>query len=125
MSFPDELLYEYSKVGINGIWAQGILYTIAEFPFDPSLSAGYEKRRESLKDLVERAKKYGIKVYLYINEPRAMPLSFFDNYPEMKGTVIGDFAAMCTTHAPEVLEYLGNALKDLCRAVPALADFSP
>ena len=123
VSFPDELLYEYSKVGVNGIWAQAILYTLAKFPFDPSLSSGYENRRERLKDLVKRAKRYGIKVYLYINEPRAMPLSFFENYPHMKGTVIGDYAAMCTTQAPEVLEYLESALKDLCSAVPDLGGF--
>ncbi|MBR2878373.1 MAG: hypothetical protein IKB92_04645, partial [Clostridia bacterium] len=123
VSFPDELLYEYSKAGVNGIWAQGILYTLANFPFDPSLSSGYEKRRESLKDLVARAKRYGIKVYLYINEPRAMPLSFFENHPHMKGTVIGDYAAMCTTQAPEVLEYVSSALKDLCSAVPDLGGF--
>ncbi len=123
VSFPDELLYEYSKAGVNGIWAQAILYTLSEFPFDPSLSAGYEKRRKTVKDLVARAKKYGIKVYLYINEPRAMPLSFYEAFPEMKGSVVGDYAAMCTTHSPEVLEYLGNALKDLCTAIPDLGGF--
>ncbi|MBR2471190.1 MAG: hypothetical protein IKB55_00765, partial [Clostridia bacterium] len=123
VSFPDELLYEYSKVGVNGIWVQGILYTLAKFPFDPSLSKGYEQRRERLKDLIARAKKYGIKVYLYINEPRAMPLSFFDKHPEMKGTIRGDFAALCTTASPAVLEYLHDALKDLCTYVPDLGGF--
>ena len=75
---PDEQLAAYAALGINGIWTQGVLSQLAEFPFDTRVSEGYEKRIERMRSLVERLDKYGIKLYLYINEPRAMPLSFFE-----------------------------------------------
>ena len=48
-------------------------------PTFPEFGADHERRLANLRILVERARKYGIGVYLYINEPRAMPASFFAN----------------------------------------------
>ena len=76
MSFPEGLLREYAESGVNGIWLQAVLYKLVEFPFDPSLSDGREKRIERLRELIGLCARHGLKVYLYLNEPRAMPLSF-------------------------------------------------
>ncbi len=121
VSFPDELLYEYSKVGINGIWAQAILYTLTPFPFDLTYSDGYEKRLNNLKELAARAKKFGIKVYLYLNEPRGMSGAFFKDHPEIRGHKNHkvDEYAMCTS-TKEVRDYLYNAVHTLCENVPEL-----
>jgi hypothetical protein len=69
-----------------------------------------------------RAKKHGIKVFLYLNEPRAMPLSFFEKRPHLKGVVETDHAAMCTS-VPEVQKYLTDGVESICRAVPDLGGF--
>lgn len=119
---PDSLLEEYAKIGVNGIWLQAILYRLVEFPYAPQLSEGWENRLAHLADFVNRAKLYGIKIYLYINEPRTMPLSFFEQYPHMKGAVKGANACLCLS-APETEQYLDNAVKNLCRAVPDLGGF--
>lgn len=116
---PDELLSAYSKLGVNGIWTQAVLYRITKFPYEKSISEGWRERLENLRRFVNRAKKFGIKIYLYLNEPRSMPLSFFEEYPEMKGAVRGDFACMCTS-SPKVQEYLHNAVTQLCKSVPDL-----
>ena len=116
---PDSLLYEYSKTGVNGIWLQAVLYRLTEFPFDASVSEGWEKRLENLKAFAKRASRYGIKIYLYINEPRTMPISFYDKYPEMKGAVCGRYACMCLS-AEKTQRYLSGAVEALCRAVPEL-----
>lgn len=50
--FPERLLRDYARAGVNGIWMQGVLYQLVEFPFDPALSKGWEKRIHSLKKLV-------------------------------------------------------------------------
>ena len=120
--FPESLLAEYAKVGINGVWMQGVLYQLVEFPFDKTLSEGYEKRIETLKKLVERAKKYGIGIYLYFNEPRAMGEAFYEKYPHLRGEAEGDFYAMCTS-TKEVQEYLYQGMKSLFEQVPELAGF--
>jgi hypothetical protein len=59
-------------------------------------------------------------VYLYLNEPRTMPLSFFEERPELRGVVVGDHATLCTS-LPEVREYLAAAVAAVCRAAPDLA----
>ena len=123
ISFPNELLEGYGRRGINGIWIQGILYELAPYPFDPSLSEGWEERLHKLKSLTQRAARYGIKVYIYINEPRNMPLSFFEKYPHLKGATLNEgFACLCTSH-PETQEYMKNALQTVCRNVPLVGGF--
>lgn len=120
---PDELLERYARVGVNGIWIQGILYMLAEFPFAPSLSKGYEKRMEFLKDFVDRAKSYGIKIYFYINEPRAMPVSFYDKHPEIKGHTFDNKMHSLCTSTPEVQKYLYDSIKYICSNVPDVGGF--
>ena len=120
--YPEAYLEKLSDCGANGVWLQAILYRLVPFPWDPSLSEGHEKRLENLKTLVSRARAEGIGVYLYLNEPRAMPLSFFEDHPELKGVAEGDHATLCTS-CPEVQNYLINGIKRVAEAVPDLAGF--
>ncbi len=119
---PDEQLKAYQALGINGIWTQGVLSQLTPFPFDSTVSEGYEMRLEKMRAMTERLSRYGIKLYLYLNEPRSMPLSFFEKYPELRGHQRGDSASLCTS-TPQVREYLMNAVESLCRAVPLLGGF--
>lgn len=121
-SCPDELLDEYAEVGINGIWLPAVLYRLTEFPYAPELSLGWETRLENLGKIVRRAELYGIKVYLYLNEPRSMPITAFNNNRDMIGTTSGENATMCI-HNEKTRKYLENALAALCRAVPKLGGF--
>lgn len=123
VSFPDGLLKNYAKCGINGVWIQAVLYKLTPFPFDASQSVGWEKRMDNLNNLIERAKRYGIKIYLYLNEPRGMPHSFFEKYPNLKGRTYHDGLTCLCTSNPEIQEYLRNALTDLCQAAPGLGGF--
>ena len=106
--FPDALLAEYARMGVRGVWLQGILYQLTPFPFDPALSTGWEARIAALNRLIARAKRHGIGVYLYLNEPRSMPDAFFARYPHLRGAREGDFCAMCTS-TDEVRAYLEDA----------------
>ena len=81
-----------------------------------------ETRLKNLRLLVERARRHGVRVYLYLNEPRACPVSFFATRPNLKGVAEGDFAALCTS-VPEVRDYLASAVESICRAVPGLGGF--
>lgn len=119
---PERILKEYAQAGINGIWMQMVLYQMVEFPFEPELSKGWEKRIESLRKLVAKAKKYGIGIYPYFNEPRAMTDAFFQKYPHLRGEAEGDFYAMCTS-TPEVQDYLYSSVKKLFELVPDLPGY--
>ncbi len=120
--FPDGLLARLAEAGANGVWLQCPLFTLAPFPWDASRSAGHERRLENLRRLVARAGRFGMKIYLYLNEPRAMPLSFFEPRPDLRGVVEGTHAALCTS-VPEVREYLIEGVAHVARAVPDLGGF--
>ena len=121
-SYPDGYLAQLKNSGVNGVWLQGVLFKLAPYPWDPALSENYETRLKNLGALVARAKAQGIKVYLYLNEPRSMPLAFFDAHPELKGVVEGDYAAVCSS-VPEVQQYMRDSVASICRAVPDLGGF--
>lgn len=118
--YPDGLLQRLASVGINGVWLQGVLRDLAPGgEAFPEFGADHEKRLANLRVLVERAKKYGIAIYLYINEPRAMPTAFFAERPDMAGVVESELTAMCTTH-PAVRQWMGDALAYIFRETPGL-----
>lgn len=116
---PDGLLESYSKVGVNAIWIQGILYRLAHFPFEPSLSVGMEERIANINDFIARCKEYGIKVFLYFNEPRAMEEPFFEKHPDIKGAKIRTVRCLCSS-SDKVKHYVSEAVESVCRAIPEL-----
>ncbi len=120
--YPDGYLARLAQAGVNGVWLQAVLYKLAPFPWDPKLSEQHAARLENLRILVARARKHGIRVFLYLNEPRAMPLAFFEHHPELKGVTEGDHAALCTSRR-EVQEFLTGSVTHICRNVPDLGGF--
>ncbi|MBQ9099074.1 MAG: hypothetical protein IJY50_06560 [Clostridia bacterium] len=122
LSYPEALLAMYRDAGVNAVWLPVVLYQMVPFYFDESYSAGWEARQQRLRTLVERAEQYGIKVYLYLNEPRCMPLAFFKDHPDLQGKTESAYAALCSSD-PRVLEYLRYGVRTLCRAVPGLGGF--
>lgn len=122
--FPNSMLEAYQKVGINAVWTQGVLYQLTENPFDKSLSAGYQERIARLKAFTERCDKYGIKVFLYLNEPRSMTESFFEKYPHIRGhhNTKGNQTYMCTS-TKEVQDYITNGVSFICKEVPKIGGF--
>jgi len=120
--FPDGFLERLARAGVSGVWLQAVLHNLAPSKTFPEFGAGWETRLRSLNKLVERAGKYGVKVYFYLNEPRSMPAEFFAQHPEIKGTHDpGDtqFFTMCTS-APEVREWIAGSLAHLFSNVPGL-----
>src|SRR5208337_1393221 len=83
--FPEGFLEKLARVGVNGVWLQAVLRTLAPSKIFPDFGEGCETRLKNLGKLVERAQNYGVKIYLYLNEPRSMPAEFFDKHPDTKG----------------------------------------
>ncbi|MGL6194037.1 MAG: hypothetical protein ACRC2T_04360, partial [Thermoguttaceae bacterium] len=121
-SFPDGLFARLAAVGVDGVWMHIVLHQLAPGGEDfPELGVDHEIRIQNLKKLVSRAEKYGVKIYLYLNEPRSMPLAFFEKHPEVRGVSEGDFAAFCTSDPEKkTLRWLENSLEYLFSEVPNL-----
>lgn len=122
-SYPEGLLQQLAAVGVNGVYVHTVLNTLASDPAFPEFGKGHEKRLEGLRTLVARGKRYGVDIYLYLNEPRAMHNGFFAAKPEraaMRGVKFdSETSRMCTTH-PEVRRWMADATAKVFKEVPGL-----
>ena len=119
---PENLLACYQKLGINAVWTHGLLHKFSPIPGAEEFSEGYQKRRKNLKLLVDRCSKYGIKLFLYFNEPRGINNSFFEKKPLWAGLDVPELETknVCTTRTQEPLQWLENGTEQLFSAVPGL-----
>lgn len=109
---PDALLEDYARVGINGVWVHAMLSTLSPYPFDKTLGDGYKQRRLALQKLVDRCARFGVKVYLYLNEPRGVFVEKLGEFKHLAGRIENGVASLCFEHK-EVQDYLYSAVKDL------------
>ncbi len=111
-SFPEGLLQRLADQGVNAVWMHTVLRTLVKDPKYPEFGEGSERRIANLRKLVARAAKYGIKVYLYMNEPRALDPSFFrkPGREGLGGAVHGGLQTMCSS-SPETIRWLEESLE--------------
>ncbi|MCW5978233.1 MAG: hypothetical protein KIT09_09160 [Bryobacteraceae bacterium] len=117
--FPQGYLERLARTGVNGVWMQGVLNTLAPSKRFPEFGRDWQTRLENLNRLVKRAAEFGMKVFLYANEPRAMPAAFFANRPHIRGTGYQDLFAMCTS-APEVRAWIAESMAHVMEHAPEL-----
>ncbi len=119
--YPAGLLERLHDVGVNGVWLHTVLRQLAPGgPKFPEFGEGHTRRLANLRRIVERARRYNIGVYLYVNEPRTMPVEFFRQRPELAGIRAGEMMTLCTSQ-PAVREWISNSLEYVFREVPDLA----
>jgi len=119
-SYPDELLRRLAESGVNGVWLHTVLRDLSPGGIFPTFGKGHEIRLRSLRTLVERADRYGIKVYLYMNEPRTVHESVLvGNLETLAGVPDGNYRSLCTS-TPEVKRWLADSLSFVFREVPNL-----
>ena len=121
-SYPEGLLARLASQGVNAVWLHTVLRTLGRDPKYPEFGEGSERRLENLRTLVARAARHGIRVYLYLNEPRAMPEAFFAAVPAraaIKGTKGRTGFSICTS-AAETRRWLADAVEQVFRAAPGL-----
>lgn len=120
-SYPDELLSRLSAMGVNAVWVHSVLRMLVApegpFPGDEN----YKERLANLNTLVKRAAKYGIKVMMYVNEPRAMPKNWFDSEERqsLAGISEQNLRTLCTSD-PRVRKWLSGSFEKVFKAVPGL-----
>jgi hypothetical protein len=120
--YPEGYLERLAALGVNGVWLQGVLQKLAPLPWTSENEREQVERLKNLRALVKRAARRGIGIYLYLNEPRTMPETFFATRPELKGAPAGDHASVCTS-VPAVRNGLRTAIAHIVKAVPDLAGF--
>ncbi len=119
-SCPEGLLQKLSALGVDGLWIHTMLRQLAPSGLYPEFGKDCDIRLKNLRNLVQRAKRHGIGIYLYMNEPRAMLDDFFIDREAIKGVREGDYSTMCTSR-PEVRQWLTDSLEYVFKNVPGLA----
>ena len=121
--YPDEYLNRLAHSNTNGLW----IYTsfralISVHPFNNN-SEDATKRMNKLKKVVERCKKYGIKVYVFAIEPIGLSDEDAKKHPDMLGAPkVVDWNPVCLrTHLAK--EYVINSVESIFRSVPDLGGY--
>ncbi len=123
--YPEEYLNRLAHHRVNGVWIHVVLHEAVPSTIFPEFGEKSEQMLAKLRNVVAKAARYGIKVYLYFNEPRGLKQSdpFWEAHPEVKGARSdGWFSqsfAMCTS-TPETLEWLTEASQRLFAEAPGL-----
>jgi hypothetical protein len=120
--YPDGLLSRYADLGVDGVWLPVVLYKLTPRGPMPELAQGCRERLDNLNRLTDRAKRHGLGVYLYLNEPRCLPPAFFERSEEWRGVPTRDglWRGLCTS-VPAVQHHLREQAADVFRAAPGLA----
>ena len=122
--YTDEALSEIAANGFNGIWVHALLHHIVSAEPFPELGKSCRMHREALEILIRRAKKYGIRVFLYLQPPRAIPLTekdFWRRHADCGGVFYPRYQArsLCVSEK-SVCEWLRNVSAGLAETLPEL-----
>jgi hypothetical protein len=117
--YPDGLLARLAELGVNAVYLQAVLYTLVPWGLAPGLAEGWKTRIRNLRRLAARTRRFGIGLYLYLNEPRAMRPAFFEDHPELRGVTLErtGLTSLCTS-VRSVQEHLRDSVETLFRRAP-------
>ena len=125
-AYTDEELQKIADAGFNAIWIHGILHHLVQVKPFVELGENCAEHIQAMQCLIDRAKKYNISVFLYMQPPRALDDKdeFWQKHPDCRGEALVfpniTLRCMCTSTAP-VQEYLVNAGEALLKSLPELA----
>lgn len=121
--YTPAVLENMARMKLDAIWLGAMYQHLIRTKIFPEFGKESRVQLANLNWLIEGAKKHGLGVYLYLNEPRGMPASFFKKYPGIKGAPgrPGDgLFSMCTS-TKMVQDYLVEATATLFKNAPGLA----
>ncbi|HEY3396747.1 MAG TPA: hypothetical protein VGM19_03720 [Armatimonadota bacterium] len=126
--YPPEYLARLAHHRVNGVWIHVVLRDIVPSTHFPEFGAQSAQMLAKLRRTVAQAADYGIRVYLYLNEPRGLPQEdpFWAAHPEVQGAPASapmegfpNTFSMCTSEQ-RVLDWLTESSNRLFSEVPGL-----
>lgn len=121
--YPDEYLNRLAYDGVNALWLSVDWKDLCRTAYFPEQGKDAEKRFAKLRRTVEKCARYGIKIYIFGIEPRALDHApHFELFPELRGHENTDLAYFCTS--TEIGQrYIEEALFTIFDAVPGLGGY--
>ena len=121
--YPDNYLSRLAHNGTNGLWIYTSFAQLISSPYLPSRDGHCEQRMEKLRRVVEKCKKYGIKVYLFAIEPLGLTASEQAGHEDMLGAITQSDRRPLCPRIDKVREHVIFCLEHIFRAIPDLGGF--
>lgn len=126
MFYHDNILLRLAEHGFNGLWLRGSFRHFAKVSVFPEMGPDADRILTRLRSLAQRAARFGLKVFLYLNEPLGIAShdEFFKLHPQCAGapSTYKPMVNLCTS-TPEIKTYLRESANYICTKVPELAGF--
>lgn len=119
--YPDQYLNKLAHEGVNGLWLTVEFRHLCETSFTGAIP-GAEKRLNKLRATAEKCLRYGIKIYIFCIEPRAMAPdeSLLLLNPVLKGTKAYNGHYCFCPFSETAQKYLYEATNRLFSRIPGL-----
>ena len=128
--YTDGELAGIAKSGFNAIWVHGLLRNIVKSEVFPEFGKYSSRHLKNMNELIERAAKYGIKVFIYMQPPRAIWEGdvFWKKHGDVAGCVeespdhdenMIKLVSLCTS-TDKVRKYLKESSAALAKKLPGL-----
>ena len=118
--YPDEYLNRLVHDGTNGLWIYTYFNQLLASDCFTEYGKDSEKRIAKLRRVVEKCKRYGIKVYVFGVEPLAVTPEIAVKYPDSVGGIAWNGNHTVCTYSEQGAKYCIEATQRLMEQVPDL-----
>ncbi|MBO7146379.1 MAG: hypothetical protein J6W81_01365 [Lentisphaeria bacterium] len=122
-AYPEPFLDRYASEGINAVWVKALkLNRISLTEWHPDDELEKRRRYASIQGIVDRCRRYGIRVFLYFVVPEGIyPGTSLWEQEDMKGPVIAGRADLCPAFSGWNYHY--DSFRQILSALPGLGGF--
>ena len=119
--YPEEYLNRLAHDGTNGLWIYTHFKDLLPSNYFSEYGKEWEKRITKLRKVVEKCRRYGIKVYVFGVEPASLKGEMAKKYSDAIGCYVdwSDSYTLCS-YSERGANYCIEATQKLCELVPNL-----
>jgi len=119
--YPEEYLNRLAHDGANGLWIYTHFKELLPSEYFTEYGKEWRKRIAKLRKVVDKCRKYGIKVYVFGVEPSGLKGEMAEKYRDATGCYVdwSDSYTLCT-YSERGANYCIEATQRLCELVPHL-----
>jgi len=129
-AYTNAELEKIGRAGFNAVWVHGLLRNLVKSSVFPEFGSRAEQHQKAMNTLVKRAAAHGLKVFIYMQPPRAVAAedAFWSDHAPEGGSLdklyepdagFIDMKSLCTS-TDKVRFFLRESSESLMRAIPGL-----
>lgn len=121
--YPKNYLNRLARNGTNGLWIYTSFAQLINSPYLSGIDGNCEKRMKKLHGVVDKCKKYGIKVYLFAIEPLGPLPEDHTKYEGMLGALSKSERRPLCPRIDKVREHVIHCIENIFKSIPSLGGY--